>query len=318
MERRNFPGPLIGDEIFTRDAEGVWQHPGLTSDHLSRTVGPIRLARMPLRLRDSFVQVDDTFDSGTDFDFDSIPEPVRVRSVVTNAAIESVSTPAGVFPEALRQRTAMTQTVTLTSNQQRVTVNLTIDEWRVRDLGLVRRHVVVASGNIRETDGIALTAYGVGSLRSEYVAPTIVSRMPTSQGPFHPWSAIISASFSEPIDELSIGPDTFILTGPDGQRVQGNYELVGDTLSFLPAGGYQADGNYVARVTTDVQDLVGNPMAQDHVWQFQVDSSISLSTSVASAGLPAAEVPTPANPLQAEIHGFAPGWASVTARALGR
>jgi len=106
------------------------------------------------------------------------------------------------------------------------------------------------------------------------VPPVVISNTPLADAVHVPVYADVTALFSEDLDPATVNGGTFALT------VQGGGTTVSATVSFAP-GTYTAtldpDADlayatvYEARLTTDVTDPSGNPMAADHVWSFTTE-----------------------------------------------
>jgi uncharacterized repeat protein (TIGR01451 family) len=99
--------------------------------------------------------------------------------------------------------------------------------------------------------------------------PTVVSTDPaagaTGVNPYKP----VYATFSEDMDPATLNVSTFLLTGPGG-TVAGTigYDAATFTASFVPSVPLAPYTAYSARLTTDVKDTTGNPLAADYVWTF--------------------------------------------------
>lgn len=126
-------------------------------------------------------------------------------------------------------------------------------------------------------------------------APTVILTDPEDQEIDVPISTVVTATFSEGMDPLSISSATFGLTGPDGLEVSGSvlYDAFGEIGTFTPDSELVSASTYSARITTWATDLAGNPMADDYVWIFttaEIDWNLrpvdlgSLSTFVAVSG----------------------------------
>ena len=83
--------------------------------------------------------------------------------------------------------------------------------------------------------------------------------------------AVITASFSEPMNASTITGATFGLRGPGGAVVAGTvvYDPSANMASFVPIVALQDDSSYVATLTTGAKDLAGNAMQTARVWRFR-------------------------------------------------
>lgn len=90
-------------------------------------------------------------------------------------------------------------------------------------------------------------------------------------------SSTITARFSEAMDEASVGADgTFVLHRKKNGvyldtpvTAQVTYDPTTRTAKLSPANALASGANYRATVTTDANDLAGNPLAVEKVWTFK-------------------------------------------------
>jgi Ice-binding-like/Bacterial Ig-like domain len=100
--------------------------------------------------------------------------------------------------------------------------------------------------------------------------PTVVSVTPLNGVSGVCPNTIVTASFSEAMDQSSIDGTTFTLTGPGSAIVSGqvSYDALSDTAIFTPSSGLALNTLYTATITTGVIDMFGNFLASDFVWTF--------------------------------------------------
>lgn len=264
------PADGSAESVYIVGATAVRQVPTLASDPLVSAIGPLDVMRFPLVAGERWTQIDKTLDTGMDFDGDGRLERATVRSDVEVIGLESVSTPVGSFAGSLHQRTTLTVGVQLTSVPQTITVVTTVDDWYAPDIGPVRTRIVTTSQGMSETQTRALTGYRVGTLRSDTVAPTVVSVTPADGGTMRPDGQLV-VSFSEAMDFGSVST-AVTLTSPGGQPVPLGVSAQGSAYNFHPGGGL-VSGRYTARVATGATDLFGNPLAQATTWSFDIDAT---------------------------------------------
>lgn len=257
------------ESVYVVSAGSVRQVPA-SGDALVVAIGPLDAMRFPLRAGDRWTQIDKTIDTGMDFDGDGRMERATVRSEVQVIGLETVSTPVSSFAGCLHQRTTLTVGVQLTALAQTVTVVTTVDDWYAPDIGPVRTTMLVTGPGTNETQTLALTAYRVGTRRSDNVAPTVQALTPADNGTLRP-NGQFTVTFSEPMDAASVLAAT-TLTAPSGQAVGLVYQVQGASLTFIPSGNL-GSGRYTARVGTGATDLFGNALAQATSWSFDVDAT---------------------------------------------
>jgi len=112
------------------------------------------------------------------------------------------------------------------------------------------------------------------------VAPTVSSTNP-SDGALA--VAVISASFSEPMNPSSITAATFHLTGPGAVAVNGtvSYDASAEIARFTPVPPLPASTSYTAMITTGATDMAGNALASAHSWSFTTQAASSSPGAVA-------------------------------------
>lgn len=87
----------------------------------------------------------------------------------------------------------------------------------------------------------------------------------------------VSAEFSEQIDPATLDESTFTVSGLVGTVY---YDKQRKTALFNPSVPLASATVYTARITEEVTDLVGNPLAADYVWQFSTGSAVNLGVNL--------------------------------------
>lgn len=100
--------------------------------------------------------------------------------------------------------------------------------------------------------------------------PIVIATIPTNGATGVPINQAVSVTFSKAMDPTTIDASTFTLTAPGGASVTGlvTYAAVGDTATFTPTGALLAGALYTATITTGAQDLAGNALAVNYVFDF--------------------------------------------------
>jgi hypothetical protein len=104
-------------------------------------------------------------------------------------------------------------------------------------------------------------------LPTDITSPTILSVSPengTTDVPVHP---VITATFSEPMDESTINTNSFTLADNEG-FISGTVTYDGETFTafFTPDTNLIYNTTYTAMLSTEIKDLVGNPLAKPYTW----------------------------------------------------
>jgi hypothetical protein len=99
------------------------------------------------------------------------------------------------------------------------------------------------------------------------VAPTVSS---TNPGNGAVGAAVITATFSEPMNAATITAANFSVLGTAATAVPGTvaYSATTDIATFTPDNALALGSGFTATITTGVKDVAGNPLATNHVWSF--------------------------------------------------
>ena len=129
--------------------------------------------------------------------------------------------------------------------------------------------------------------------------PTVTSVNPANLATGVCLQQTINATFSEPMDPLTINTATVTLrvtSPPLGAAVSGTvaYDAPSRVATLTPTSPLLANTNYTATVTTGTRDLAGNALAVNRVWTF---------TTGGSACSPGPSTPPPLGPV-APFGGF--------------
>jgi len=99
--------------------------------------------------------------------------------------------------------------------------------------------------------------------------PRVVSTVPGSGDAGVPVSQVISASFSEAINELSVDHTSFAVVDRNGDYVYGKITCDGATIIFEPHVAMDSAQTYTVVITTAVTDNALNPMVSRYEWSFR-------------------------------------------------
>ena len=104
------------------------------------------------------------------------------------------------------------------------------------------------------------------SLIADLVPPTVTSVLPADLAVDLPTNVLVSATFSEEMDPLTLTTASFTVVG--ASPVTGTISYLGTTATFTPSENLAPDTLFTATVTTTATDASGNPLAVNHVWTF--------------------------------------------------
>ena len=137
----------------------------------------------------------------------------------------------------------------------------------------------------------------------ETIPPTIVSTSPRDGKTEIPLTAVITATFSEPMDSSTITDATFLLSSKEGLRGKSKnsrkkrrksvtgvvtYNAAKKMATFTPSSKLGYNTTYEAIITTGVKDSAGNNMQSSYKWSFstehneapQVDAGVDQNINV--------------------------------------
>jgi len=102
------------------------------------------------------------------------------------------------------------------------------------------------------------------------IAPIVESTDPADLEANVLLDKVISATFSEAMDPLTITDLTFTIESSGGIPVTGivDLDISGTIATFTPDVNLLSDSTYIATITTGVENVAGTPMASDYVLEF--------------------------------------------------
>jgi hypothetical protein len=106
-------------------------------------------------------------------------------------------------------------------------------------------------------------------------APFIISTVPADATIDVPLDKNISATFSEPMDPVSIGTSfTLANTSLGGTPIVGTINYSDSTAVFTILNNLSPSTTYTATITTGAKDLAGNPLVNNYTWSFTTGNRI--------------------------------------------
>ena len=99
------------------------------------------------------------------------------------------------------------------------------------------------------------------------VCPIVASTNPVDGASGVPLNQIVTATFNEEMNPLTINQSTFTITAA-GAPVAGTVTYSGKTATFTPASRLAVNTLYTGTITTSVKDVDGNALQTDYVWTF--------------------------------------------------
>ena len=199
---------------------------------------------------------------------------------------------AATFSEAMDPTTLTPTTFTLTGpNSMAVTGMVLFGDTTAilvpaAMLTANTKYTATVTTGARDYAGSALAGNFIWSFQTgnttDLVPPTVTSVSPAKDATGVASSTWVSASFSKPMDPLTITQGTFTLKAPQSVAVPGtvSYDLTGGAALFVPDPNLAPLTVYTATITSGAKDLSGNALTKDVVWSF--------TTGMATGPLPVA------------------------------
>ena len=132
---------------------------------------------------------------------------------------------------------------------------------------------------------------GAGNPADPLTPPTVTSVTPPAGSTVTcPNATIITATFSKPMNPLTINTATFTVADPAGASVAGTVSLdsAGLVATFTPMNSLAVKTAYTATITTGAHDVFGNSLATNFTWTFTTSPFNPCPPPVAAVPLGAA------------------------------
>jgi hypothetical protein len=103
---------------------------------------------------------------------------------------------------------------------------------------------------------------------ADTTAPRVVELVPAPLARDVQWNAIVTVTFTEPINWSTVGVGSFLLRhGPD--TLAGTYAFGDSSASFIPDASFAPLTSYSVTLTRGIRDPTGNQLDRDTGWTFQ-------------------------------------------------
>lgn len=221
--------------------------------------------------------------------WDSSPAPAAAPAVTDTtpdheAVNVAVTTSVNVtFDAAMDAATINDTTFTLTGPADAAVAgavtysaaNMTATFMPTNDLEYDTSYTATITTDALSATGQALADESVWVFTTATDAPEVTATMPDNDATDVPVSTDVSVTFSTGMDEPTINDTTFTLTGPADAVVAGaiTYSATDMTATFTPATELAFDTSYSAAVTTDVLNINGESLLNEHAWTFTTEAA---------------------------------------------
>jgi hypothetical protein len=199
----------------------------------------------------------------------SVNPPNGATGICPNTVI------AATFPQAMDPNTITTATFTVSPN---VTGTITHDSTNkiftftpTSTLALSTLFTATITTGAKDPSGNALASNYVWKFTTAAAActapppPAVLSVTPPNGAIGVCPNAVITATFNEAMNPVTINITTFTVTGVTGAVT---LDGTGKIAAFTPSANLALNTTYTATITTGAQDLAGNALAANYVWSF--------------------------------------------------
>ncbi|MFO0705470.1 MAG: hypothetical protein U0412_01345 [Nitrospira sp.] len=127
------------DSYYRRDAVGIVYYGSDPGTPLEKQITPYQIVRFPMKVPSSFQQFDRKgLDFGSDMDRDGTDEKVDVSGSSSLIGRESVTVPAGTFPDAVKIEARMSMRIRLSGGGKAAHGTDVMTAWFAKGVGLVK------------------------------------------------------------------------------------------------------------------------------------------------------------------------------------
>ena len=143
------------DSFYRRDAVGIVYYGSEPGTPLEKHITPYQIFRFPLRVPSSFQQFDRMgIDFGSDMDRDQADETVDTQGWSKVIGRETVTVPAGTFPDAIKVEARMNMKIHLSGSHRTVSGIDVMTAWFAKGVGLVKYSERQELSAVKEDRGV--------------------------------------------------------------------------------------------------------------------------------------------------------------------
>jgi hypothetical protein len=136
------------------------------------------------------------------------------------------------------------------------------------DLEYGTTYIVTITTSVTNTEGTPMANNYVWAFTTMYApAPTVISTDPASNENGVILDNVITATFSEPMDQYTFSTTTFTLEN-GSEKITGSVSLSGSVATFAPAENLLSGESYTATITVGVENTYGTHLAENYTWNF--------------------------------------------------
>ncbi|HQQ63251.1 MAG TPA: Ig-like domain-containing protein [Pseudomonadales bacterium] len=152
--------------------------------------------------------------------------------------------------------------------------------------------MVTITTGVKDVAGNAMASAFVWTFQTgaapDTLAPTVTSTIPAANATGVAFNALVTASFSEPMNPLSITNATFSLACPNGTATAGTvgYAVSGNVATFTPNSPLPASTTCTATISVGAKDVAGNAIASPYIWTFTTGVAPDTTAPTVSSTVP--------------------------------
>ena len=145
------------DSYYRRDSVGIVYYGADPGTPLEKQITPYQIFRFPVKVPSSFQQFDRMgVDFGMDLDRDGTDEKTDVKGWSTVLSRETVTVPAGTFPDAIKVEAKMTMRIHLSASRRAIAGLDVMTVWFAKGVGLVKYSERQEMGAVKEDRGVVV------------------------------------------------------------------------------------------------------------------------------------------------------------------
>src|SRR6185503_2182099 len=232
-----------------------------------------------------------TFTTGATLD---TTRPIVTATVPANGAtgVAINHTVTAAFSEAMNPLTISSATFTLKQGTTVVAgtvsyAGVTATFGPASALASLTTYTALITTGARDLAGNAPAADFIWSFTTgatlDTSRPTVSATVPANGATAVPINQTINATFSEPMDPLTINTASLRLIGPGGALVTGTvaYDVSSRIATLNPISNLAPNSVYTAMISTGTRDLAGNALGVGLVWSFTTAASAAGQAPIA-------------------------------------
>lgn len=129
----------VSDSYYRRDVVGIVYYGSDPGTPLEKQIVPYQIVRFPMTIPSSFQQFNrKDLDFGSDMDRDGTDEKVDVTGSTSLVGRETITVPAGTYPDAVKVEARMTMTIHLSTGGKPARGTDVMTAWFAKGVGLVK------------------------------------------------------------------------------------------------------------------------------------------------------------------------------------